>query len=210
MTTTNDRAAGSPAGSGPVWPANQKIETFMRDPTVLVTDFDDTGDYHPGLIQRILELENDPEFSQGPLFGGRKILHVDRWNCPEADLVHARALDLFRRICNKPNPEVDLCWASVSRAGDYLGPHSHTRCVGSIVYAVQPGDQDPTRPLLGKLSFVDPRLQSFCPDEEGCMTHEITPTMAPGCMVLFPAQLLHYVHPYFGTTPRITMTWNLR
>lgn len=42
------------------------------------------------------------------------------------------------------------------------------------------------------------------------MTKEVTPTMNAGCMLLFPAQLLHYVHPYFGDTPRITMTWNLR
>lgn len=129
MTSThNESNHGSPQAERPsVWPAQQKIETFMRDPTVLITDFQDTESYHPGLVRRILELEQDPAFSHGPVFGGRKIMHVDRWGCPEADLIHARALEFFRRITNKAEPEVDLCWASISRAGDYLGPHSHTR-----------------------------------------------------------------------------------
>ncbi len=193
-----------------VWPPDQKLETCIRDPTVLITDFNDIGSYHPGLIRRILELEHDPELSHRPIFGGRKVSDIPKWNCPEADFIHARALAFYRKITNQPNLVVDQCWASISRSGDYLGPHSHLRAVGSIVYAVQLGEQDAERPLLGKLTFSDPRFASFCPDQEDCMTREFTPTMAEGCMILFPAQLVHYVHPYFGATPRITMSWNIR
>jgi hypothetical protein len=28
-------------------------------------------------------------------------------------------------------------------------------------------------------------------------------------MIIFPSQLMHYVNPYTGDTPRITLSWNI-
>lgn len=194
----------------PRWPADQKLEVFMRDPTVVITDFADHEAYHPRLIEGILRMEQDSRITHRPSEGGSKVLHVHRWGFPEADLIHARALELFRQITGKQNPEVDLCWANISRAGDYLGPHSHTRCIGSVVYSVDPGKEEASRPKQGRLHFADPRFKSFCPDEDGCMTRAHSPNMNAGTMIMFPSQLVHHVDPYFGATPRITLSWNIR
>jgi hypothetical protein len=52
-------------------------------------------------------------------------------------------------------------------------------------------------------------MESCCPDEPGRVTSALLPDMAPGMMILFPSQLMHYVNPYSGETPRITLSWNI-
>lgn len=194
-----------------VWPTGQNIETLVRDPTILVTTFTDTADYHPALIEGILEFEGHPDYSHRPTMGGTKIKHLERWGFPAADLIHRRALTFFSQATGNPNPlVVDLVWANVSRQHEYLGPHSHTRATGSVVYYVEPGDDMAEFPLNGKLSFCDPRIAGCCPDEPGCMTREFLPHTPAGTMLLFPSQLVHLVHPYLGDTPRITIAWNIR
>jgi len=52
-------------------------------------------------------------------------------------------------------------------------------------------------------------MQSCCPDEPGRVTSALLPDMAPGMMILFPSQLMHYVNPYSGDTPWSTLSWNI-
>ena len=35
------------------------------------------------------------------------------------------------------------------------------------------------------------------------------PAMVPGTMLLFPAEWLHHVKPYYGQRPRVTIAWNI-
>src|SRR5215470_19948352 len=76
----------------PVWPAGQRVESFAH-PEILVTFFADADAVHSGLLARLRALEQDRRLASKPVpaFGGTKVYHLDQWNCPEADLLNARA-----------------------------------------------------------------------------------------------------------------------
>ncbi len=87
--------------------------------------------------------------------------------------------------------------------------HSHVRSTASIVYAVSSGDEYPEDPLNGQFCLIDPRVEACCREQKGHMTSPFMPKMAPGTMIIFPANLVHCVNPYHGRTPRITIAWNV-
>ena len=193
-----------------IWPQNQKISTLC-DPTIRSTVFADVQEYHPRLISKILEFEEHQRMRKRHIrgAGGARIHHLEKWASVEAELINARAKALFQNVLESEEAVVDLCWAGVYRAGDYCMPHSHVRTVASIVYCLDPGDEDIGDPQGGRLSFVDPRLATCCPDQKECMTAPFMPEMAAGTMIIFPSQLVHTVNPYNGVRPRITLSWNI-
>ena len=192
-----------------VWPAGQTV-TALGHATIQVTRFDDIDVYHPRLAARILELESQKgsrkRYFQGAC--GTKVHHLERWGCSEADLVSARARELYRRALNADDAVVDLSWANVYRAGDYCMPHSHFRSTASIVYCLDVGDEEADS-VNGRFCFVDPRLPCCCQKEQGYMTTPFLPPLTPGTMLIFPSQLVHAVNPYFGARPRLTLSWNI-
>jgi hypothetical protein len=193
-----------------VWPAGQRRAT-EENGTIAVTTFDDTADYHPGLIARILQLSRDQQEARRPVGRGlgTKVYHLERWRCPEADLISARAMALFEETVPNARPRLALSWASIYQRGDYSVPHSHTEAVASIVYFLDLGDPDSDDPLSGRFSIVDPRLAVCCLEKPNCATHPFLPEVAAGSMIIFPSQVVHWVHPYGGKRPRISLSWNL-
>jgi len=193
-----------------VWPRDQKVES-RGDPTIRITTFNDTQEYHPRLVAKILELEENQRLRKRHFRGacGTKIHHLEKWISSEAELITGRAKTLFRHVLGCDEAVVDLSWANVYRPGDYCLPHSHVRSTASVVYCLDAGDLDPEDELSGRLCFVDPRLQNCCQDQEGCMTTPFVPEMTAGTMIIFPSQLVHSVNPYNGMRPRITLSWNI-
>lgn len=190
----------------------KKVRVEARgDPSIRITVFDDIADYHPALVNRALELESDPTLSNYLYRGGcgRKIHHIDQWGIPAARLINDRATALFKQVTESPTAVVDSCWANISRKGEYCMPHSHHRSVGSVVYCLEPGESDPQDPLGGRFVFVDPRIPSCCQKKAGYMTTPYLPEWRAGTMIIFPSHLVHCVNPYWGETPRITMSWNI-
>jgi len=175
---------------------------------MMIAWFEDIAQYHDALIARILELEQDPDFTHHMKIGGSKVRDVAAWGIPEAELIDQRARAFFAQASNQ-DPRVDLSWATVYRKGDYLSPHSHNHTMGSVVYCLDWGDPDPELPLSGRLVFTDPRIAECCNVDPECVTYELTPDMKDGAMVLFPGAMVHFVHPYSGERPRITLAWNL-
>ncbi|RMD65081.1 MAG: hypothetical protein D6826_00925 [Alphaproteobacteria bacterium] len=197
-------------GPDDIWPEATRVEEWS-DPAIQVALFPDWPSYHPALIARALELEKDPHFTKNyeGAIGSSKVFDLDRWNCPEADLVHARAITLFKRTIGTDKAAVDLSWASLYRHGDYCMPHSHRRALASVVYFLDLGD-GPTQGFgAGTFCFADPRLKVCCQDEPGRVTTPCGPTMHPGMMIIFPGQLVHFVDRYLGTRERITLAWNI-
>ncbi len=192
------------------WPEQQLIERW-REKSVVMTHFQDTEAYHPALIRRVLELEKDPALSEewNRLQGGVKVYHLDRWDCPEADLIQARALTLFKRVFNTDEAFLDIGWATVYRKGDHCMPHSHFRTMASLVYFLTFGDSDPNQSASGRFLFADPRLPMCCQQEPGRMTTPCAPIMKEGLMIMFPGQAVHCVSPYTGEQPRISLSWNV-
>ena len=193
-----------------VWPQDLEAET-CGDPTIRKITFNDTQEYHPRLAAKILELEEHhrlrKRYARGS--GGTKILHLQQWLSTEAELITARATALFKRVLDAERAVIDISWANVYRTGDYCVPHSELRATASVVYCLDPGDEDLDDPRSGRLCFVDPRLRQCCQEQEGCMTTAFLPEMVAGTMLIYPSQLVHVVNPYTGRRPRITMSWNI-
>lgn len=193
-----------------IWPDQQPLRP-LDEPTIRVTNFADAAHYHPGLKRRVLELAQDPGFRDYIFHGGcgTKVRQIDRWGRPEADLIQARALALFKQVYGMPNGVIDDSWASVYAKGDYCLPHSHYRSIASVLYMLEPGDQDPTEQTGGRFAFADPRIKVCCGVEPERMTELLIPHLAEGTMMIFPSEWVHLVTPYGGTQPRITMSWNI-
>lgn len=193
-----------------VWPDGQTITPI--DTSIRWTQFDDHATLHDDLVRITLARENEEwgdERAPSRSLGGRKVHHLDTWGSPAVDLIHARAISLFKQAVGSATADVDLSWANVYRQHDYISPHAHRRSVASVVYSVDAGEEDQNDPLAGRLAFVDPRLDVCCQDQKGFMTTPVFPEMPAGAMIVFPAEVVHCVTPYDGTRPRITFAWNI-
>jgi uncharacterized protein (TIGR02466 family) len=101
-------------------------------------------------------------------------------------------------------------WANVNENGDYNTPHVHAGEQWSIVYYVAIGEPESGRPLNGRLELRDPRPAANFGNVKGFtfgQPLEIDPK--PGMMVIFPAWLEHWVHPFHGKGQRISIAMNL-
>ncbi len=194
----------------PVWPEGQKISK-LRKSLVLMTCFTDVPHYHTELTRKILALENEARFKADYAPGGCgiKIYHLDRWQSAEAMLIHQRALAFFSEVFKCPEPVADVSMANIFRNGEYCMPHSHIRTRASLVYSLACGDPDPGHPRSGRLCFADPRMAVCCQDEPERMTTPLVPDMQPGTLLMFPSEVMHFVTPYTGNSPRITLAWNI-
>jgi len=193
-----------------VWPQGQKLQKWF-DTNVLVTAFTDHATYAPALTAQVLERAADRALGQAYApelgVGSAKVYDLEKWPGPAAALVHARALALFRLATGNRPAVADLSWASVYDAGDYCMPHSHPRTMGSVLYALDLGDG--ADQADGRFCFADPRMAPCCQEEPGYMSTPGAPPLSPGMMMLFPGQAVHFVTPYRGKRPRITISWNL-
>ena len=194
----------------PVWPEGQQI--IAVDPTIGLTLFEDMPQHHGPIIDRILQEEEQAKLLR-PMFGPHlkctKIRRPDLWGLPEFDLLNARAQMLFRQVLKTDQVVTDACWANVYRKWSAISPHSHRRAVASLVYCLDEGAPDPSNPESGQFAFVDPRLKACCPFEEGRMTNALCPEFRTGAMLIFPAQMMHYVKTFTGERPRISVSWNM-
>lgn len=194
----------------PVWPRGQQVQNW-RNTGILVTRFPDHDLYADSLRRTALERSTDPElahrFAQEIGVGSAKVYDVDKWSTGAARLIHARALAFFRLATNSPAAVVDLSWASVYNDGDFCLPHSHPRTLVSVLYVLDLGETGGDN--NGRFFFADPRLAPCCREEEGYMSTPSAPGFKPGMMMLFPGKAVHFVSPYHGDRPRLTMSWNL-
>jgi uncharacterized protein (TIGR02466 family) len=103
-------------------------------------------------------------------------------------------------------------WINVNEAGDYNTMHVHLPSTWSGVYYVETGAApEAARPHSGQLELLDPRGPGI--DGPGAtLGHQSRIVIAPepGLLVIFPGYLTHFVHPYAGATPRISIAFNTR
>jgi hypothetical protein len=192
-----------------IWPDSVRTKPLV-DPDVVVATFADAVAWHDRLTSHLLELARDPAYGRRyPGCRGIKIDGIHRLDTPELRLATLRAQALFCRVVGASQAIVDAAWANIYSRGDYCMPHSHMRATASVVYCVDPGDDDPDDPLGGRLFIADPRLAACCRPVPNYMTSPIVPKMRAGTFIIFPAQLVHAVNPYSGERPRITLAWNI-
>tara|TARA_R110002096_G_scaffold168538_14_gene339420 strand:- start:6835 stop:7557 length:723 start_codon:yes stop_codon:yes gene_type:complete len=191
----------------PVWPQGQKSQT-LNDPRIHAMAFLEDEDLRQGFIREILQsAELQPENTRG--YGGKKIRNPEIWNLPFAKLLTQRALLMFCQATGKRIAHTVDRWVNVLETGDYSAPHAHYESQGAAVYFLDLGDEAPGSSLSGKFELMDPRIPWCCSSREYCPTRGMMPEVIPGAMLLFPALLLHFVHPYAGKRPRITLAWNI-
>ncbi len=194
-----------------IWPEDVQIKTWL-EPTIKVVRFPDTDTYHSQLKDTVFGLERDPAlgvYKDNGIFGSSKVFYLDRWGCPAADLIHARAREFYRKVLSTENAVVDISWATVYREGESCSPHSHNRSTASIVYFLDLGTEEDRENKSGGFRFADPRMDVCCREEPDCMTTPSGPKSEAGMMVIFPSHLVHFVHTYRGKVPRITLAWNI-
>jgi uncharacterized protein (TIGR02466 family) len=107
-------------------------------------------------------------------------------------------------------------WANVNESGDYNTIHNHSGGVWSGVYYVDQGTYDPARPYSGFLSFKSPTMAALATNNlhvpepiRRLFPHEYLIQPQSGLMLVFPSWLEHQVYPYFGTEPRISISWDV-
>jgi uncharacterized protein (TIGR02466 family) len=107
-------------------------------------------------------------------------------------------------------------WFHVTRNGGHFGYHNHPMASWSGVYCVADGQPDPAianngslvfpHPLAAANSYLDVANSTMkWPYSQGNLVMNLT----PGQLVLFPSWLGHYVSPFQGAEPRITVAFNV-
>jgi uncharacterized protein (TIGR02466 family) len=107
-------------------------------------------------------------------------------------------------------------WANVNRRGDYHDPHNHPHAYLSGTYYVAvpkaeeklPDNRPDVRP--GAISFYDPRASANMTAIRGDRQIEAEFTHRPqaGDILLWPAFLLHFVHPNLSNEKRVSVSFN--
>lgn len=189
-----------------VWPEHK--QPVPLEQAVCYVVFDDNDRISGPLIERLLAVEAQLRAVQPPDWlggGGIKIRDISEWDSPSLRLLNERALELYRRVRGNDSAVIDDMRANVTREGEYIGPHAHHGTKASLVNHLLPPPMSETSKFDGSLGLCDPRLSRCCPVEIRRATSQIYPPMNPGCMVIFPSFVSHYVTPFIGTEPRISI-----
>jgi uncharacterized protein (TIGR02466 family) len=143
------------------------------------------------------------------------------WNSPCVTTLRAMIETAIRDVvrCTVAEPDTRHysgwtieAWANINRDGALNVPHVHTRdsTMWAGIYYVQAGSAG-SNGSGGRTKFQD---RSLVPKETlrnpDPFEREFAVVPKEGLMVLFPGTLWHYVEPYHGSGPRITVAFNLR
>jgi len=100
----------------------------------------------------------------------------------------------------KPSKSYDWsytgAWFNVASKGSYNAPHTHPLSQISGAYYIRTEEPLPEYPFSGRIDFFF----------EGGDNHFFP---KPGTLLLFPSTMLHFVHPYYGSGHRISLSFNL-
>ena len=196
------------------------IQTAFAVP-IMLHQWDDCDALNQGLREAILEKEKRDT-------GGRSRSNIGGWHSQD-DLdkwTGAAGKDLVQRIIGLVNhatsqiytaageTENDVrwsigLWANVNRKGHYNNVHIHPYSTWSGVYYVDPGDQPMSNDTpAGTLTFLSPNLAGTNTFFTKVLPQSSSVRPSAGLMVLFPSYLQHFVHPYEGERPRISIAFN--
>lgn len=126
-----------------------------------------------------------------------------------------------RDYCRRAGMHYDIRWslqgwANVNRLGDYHDPHNHPYAYLSGTYYVRVPEtraslrnRSDVRP--GCVTFYDPRgaVNMTAIKDDPQIDPEFTISPSPGTILLWPAFLMHFVHPNLSEEPRISISFNV-
>ncbi len=107
-------------------------------------------------------------------------------------------------------------WANVNRAGHFNGIHHHVGGFWSGVYYVAAGDTPPDDVGSGAIGFRSPTQAGILAGTidapralQQAFRQEIFMQPQPGLLLIFPSWLEHWVNPYHGAEPRISVAFDV-
>jgi uncharacterized protein (TIGR02466 family) len=199
------------------------------DPVALfatpIFTFDDAGnaELDAELTGRLVrESEGSPGIARSNSGGWHSVPDLSRRPEPcYQDLMHrvvARVQTAFLELARAQDTTMDLryrygvqAWAMVMRHGNYALVHDHAEAHFSVAYYPDAGDADlDLYPDSGKLSFVDPRRGGTVIPGIELFPSQFAIQPQPGRLVVFPGWLQHFVQPYRGGRPRVSISCNVR
>jgi len=102
-------------------------------------------------------------------------------------------------------------WGLVMRHGDHVLVHDHADAHLSAIYYPSAGDAELEMfPDSGKLCFVDPRRGGAAIPGLEPFSSQFAIEPRTGMLVVFPGYLQHFVQPYRGGRPRVSISCNVR
>jgi hypothetical protein len=125
--------------------------------------------------------------------------------CRLKKLIESQYVYALGILDGKPGltPWISESWIQFYKAGDYKvlhnherygPPYPHNRWAGA--YYIDDGAPDPTMPYSGLISF---RVRQA--------NHFVRPQ--PGMLLMWPADILHEVHPFYGERERVVVNFNI-
>ena len=141
------------------------------------------------------------------------------WPDPEIATLKAWIDSAVHRMCRLPLREKAdalrlayraTAWANVNRRGQYNTLHVHSGSHWSVVYYVTIGQEESGPQFNGLLELRDPRPAAVHGRLPAFMFgRAITIRPQPGLLVVFPAWVEHWVHPFVGNGERISIATNI-
>ena len=149
-----------------------------------------------------------PDLSQRPEPCFQELMRRTVWSVQAAFFEIARAQDAEVSMYYRYSVQA---WAMVMRNGQHAVLHDHAEAHFSVVYYPAIGDADREQyPDSGRLSFVDPRRGGTVVSGIELFPSQFSLDPRVGQMVVFPGWLQHFVEPYRGTKPRVSISCNVR
>ena len=141
--------------------------------------------------------------------GGWKVRGQETWDSEEARRIKEQVLQFVKTTYNQEHVHLRDRWANVMEEGKgwYSVPHSHQTDV-AVVYLLDDGGV-PDDEEAGRLHIIDPRIPFCCPGRPEHATRLMTPMIPEQGVILFPGFINHWVSPFFGTAPRVTLAFNV-
>ena len=187
---------------------------------VMIHNWDDSREINNDLLTSILARErNNPNSSMRSNVGGwHSTDDLDKWTGEAGKRLAQRIIDMVNHAttqiyANARKSEQDVqwgigLWANVNRKGDYNNVHSHPYSTWSGVYYVDAGDPPEGDKPSGSFTFLTPNLAEANTFFTKVVPQSTSIRPTSGLMLLFPSYLQHFVHPYDGDRPRVSIAFN--
>ena len=205
------------------------ISTFFATPFYRVNEED--GVLAADITRCCLDMQTEefekPDPPQGKIPGvfesNFNFLDHSAGRIQDLRLLIQKHLVSFLAVINDSKPE-DIAnyrmgyhsWFHITRRGGYFRAHTHPLASWSVVYCASRGDDEPHQPHnMGDIVFYDPRgnASMFLDPTNRAMRRELSfnsfkITPRSGDLLIFPSFITHFVEPYQGEQPRVTVAAN--
>lgn len=195
---------------------SDELETLWATPIAVRIFDEEIKEFNLHLEKTILELKaKDSGINKSNCRGWHSTGNLFQVLTLELDKLYQTFVQFVSDYVAELNPNHNqvrlelFAWANVLENGGYHSVHNHPNCHLSGVYYINPGEPDPQNLNSGLIGFSDPRggaSMASNPYLDFGTSYQYKPEA--GMLLMFPAFLSHWVHPFTGEGQRITISFN--